>query len=995
MLLNAIGAEGFRLSTADPVLSSPTTETYTAFKQAATRLFGVKGSEIRALKDLLSRRQQSTETVSSFMAELRALAKKTSLATFVNGEQNAENYILAAMLTLGTKSTAIQKRLLREETIALTEFVNIASSSEAADSDQQRLLSGGQIRAVDQRGRTLQGESRRGVTKSNEKRNKSNSRNRPPVTVCMRCGRNGRHDDPSTCPALHRQCTKCGKTGHFNRICQSHGPSAKHAVATVRFAVPLTTTAAHGHSSSQHLQAPAKVLAQANINHIASLSEESKWNFLLNFTLPSGENVSVPSKLDTGADVTIVTSATYDQHLSTIPLNPPPATLTNFDSTPIEGVRGAFTAYVNHGKQTAKLTVYVVPNHMATTAGTDAIEKLQLVLDGTTRSARSITTSPHHQHLENFRSLTSTELGTYPAFEHNIMLRAAAHPVSQKVRAIPFAKRDIVKAEINRMIEQGIWEPCSRSDWAHGLVPVFKPDGGVRITTDLTPLNRHVVPARHLPPNIREVHALLAGSKIFSRLDLAKAYYHIQLSEASRPLTATITPWGLYQYQRLPMGLKDSSAVFQRCVEKALADIPGCVIYIDDILIHAPSQQQHDDVLQLVLNRLQQYDFRLNTTKCEFNCQRISFLGNIISHDCIQADPKRLQGICDMPNPSNVSQLQSFLGAVNHYRTFLRGAAAIASPLQRLLRKGVPWTWGPQQQEAMDILRQRLGQLPTLHTFDPRRPTIVTTDASSSGLGATLSQLEKNQEVPIAYASHALTQAERNYATNEREALAVLWALEHWESYLLGYEFLLRSDHKPLAALLQHSSQRKREKFIRWADRLSRFNYTFQHISGATNVVADCLSRLPAASSATNDSGIDSVPVCISRVTEGICMLDVLQSIASDIAYKQLIQAVLRNEWKADSLRAFRQVRDQLDTREERGLSYVVKNDRIVVPSGLRRRILSLAHRGHPGIVRMKQKLRSSYWWPAMDKEAESPSRVKACTPSLSTRLKRSTRPLA
>ena len=319
-------------------------------------------------------------------------------------------------------------------------------------------------------------------------------------------------------------------------------------------------------------------------------------------------------------------------------------------------------------------------------------------------------------------------------------------------------------------------------------------------------------------------------------LDLTKTYFHILLAETSRPLTATITPWGLYQYCRL-MGLTDSAAVFQRCVDRALAGIPGCIVYVDDVLIFSDSQAGHDATLRTVLQRLQQHYFRLNTSKCNLNAQHVTFLGNIISHGLVQMDPARLQGVRNMPNPTCAKQFQSFLGAVNYYE-FLHKSADLIAPLQRLLRAKTPWVWGAEQQTAMDKIRDRLCQLPALHNFDPQRPTVVTTDASSDGLGATLSQLLDGKEVPIAYASHTLTSTERNYASNEREVLAVLWALEHWEHFLLGLHFQLRSDHRPLASLIQHTNARKREKF----------NFTFSYIPVSSNNAADCLSRLPTTS---------------------------------------------------------------------------------------------------------------------------------------------------
>ena len=407
-------------------------------------------------------------------------------------------------------------------------------------------------------------------------------------------------------------------------------------------------------------------------------------------------------------------------------------------------------------------------------------------------------------------------------------------------------------------------------------------------------------------------------------------------------------------------------------MEQALSGIVCCVTYIDDILVFGESREEHDSTLSDVLARLHHHNFHLNLSKCEFNCQCISFLGNMFSYGCMQVDPQRLQGVCDMPNLTNTKQLQSFLGAVNYYTEFLKDAASLTSPLQCLLCQGTPWIWGEQQQQAMNTIHQRLGDLPTLFTFLPNCQTIVTTDASGNGLGATLSQVQNGHEVPITYASHTLKPAECNYAMNECEALAIVWALKHWESYLLGIKFLLRCDHKPLGSLLQHTNQRKRAKFIRWSDRLSRFQYTFQYISGSDNNIADCLSRLPSASPAIADSGINAHSVQICRVTEGISMIDILQAIRTDPIYAKLLHAIHTNEWKNTVLHDFYNARAALDTKSERGQLYAVMNDRIVVPTTLRYRILQLAHRGHPGIVRMKQKLRSSYWWPAMDAAAEN-----------------------
>ena len=191
--------------------------------------------------------------------------------------------------------------------------------------------------------------------------------------------------------------------------------------------------------------------------------------------LPSGQVVDIPTTLDIGADTSLVSIATYTSLLSSFPLfTPPRSRLTNFDGTPIEGIYGAFRAPVRHGSRTAHLTVYVVPNHMPCTTGSDAIQLLHLVLEDSTQSVRTVSASTPPTCLNDYPELLSSTLGTYPNFSHTITLRENAQPSAQRVRMLPIAQRETVKTEINRMVQQGIWEPCDRSDWAHGLVPVWK-----------------------------------------------------------------------------------------------------------------------------------------------------------------------------------------------------------------------------------------------------------------------------------------------------------------------------------------------------------------------------------------------------------------------------------------------------------------------------------------------------------------------------------------
>ncbi len=208
-----------------------------------------------------------------------------------------------------------------------------------------------------------------------------------------------------------------------------------------------------------------------------------------------------------------------------------------------------------------------------------------------------------HTHLIVYKlpSLTSTKLGCFPEFKHMIMLTDDAKPTTHKMRPVPLARQDKVEKEIQDYVAQGIWEPIDKSLWQHQLVTVPKPDGSPCITTDLSPLNQFVVPDRYPLPHIKDLFLELCGARVFSKLDLCKGYFHVKLDERCRDYTMTLTHQGLFHYKRLPMGLTDSGAIFQRLVAQTLAGLKGAVTYIDDILVYGVIQEEHDGNLEAVM----------------------------------------------------------------------------------------------------------------------------------------------------------------------------------------------------------------------------------------------------------------------------------------------------------------------------------------------------------------------------------------------------------
>ena len=309
---------------------------------------------------------------------------------------------------------------------------------------------------------------------------------------------------------------------------------------------------------------------------------------------------------------------------------------------------------------------------------------------------------------------------------------------------------------------------------------------------------------------------------------------------------------------------------------------------------------------------------------------------------------------------------------LTYYQDFLPNLASHTEPLRCLLRKNVQFRWKKEQEDTFKRLKDMAGSNLSIHIFHPQLTTIVTVDASNVGLGAVLSQVKDGSEVPICFSSLTLTPTQRNYATNEKEALACLWACEKWEKFLLGRHFYLRTDHKPLTFLLsKHWQGRQSAKFGRWIARLDPFDFTLQYRAGEENEVADFLSRHPLqASNETIDEDDDSF--VIRRIAnDGFSVDSISESTTQDRILSKVVKYV-QTHWpkkpKDRDLVPFYNVRHCL-TFEDGCLFR--ENERVIVPGNLQKRLLQMSHVGHPGIVRMKRKLRETYWWPKMNDDIE------------------------
>ncbi|KAK3523122.1 hypothetical protein QTP86_017285 [Hemibagrus guttatus] len=401
---------------------------------------------------------------------------------------------------------------------------------------------------------------------------------------------------------------------------------------------------------------------------------------------------------------------------------------------------------------------------------------------------------------------------------------------------------------IKEALAQGYIRP-STSPAASSFFFVAKKDGGLRPCIDYRALNQITVKFRYPLPLVPAALEHLRGATIFTKLDFRSAYNLIRIREGDEWKTAFITPTGHYEYLVMPYGLANAPSVFQDFIHEVLREfLHRCVlVYIDDILIYSRSLAEHRQHVAEVLGRLREFQLFLKAEKCSFHQPSVQFLGYNISCSGIQMDEGKIAAVRDWPAPATVKELQRFLGFTNFYRRFISNYSSIADPLTNLLcNKPKFLLWSPAAEGAFNTLKRAFTTAPLLIHPDPDKPFVVEVDASTTGVGAVLSQQQGNPSRlhPCAFFSYKLNPAERNYDIGNRELLAIKLALEEWRHWLEGarHPFLVLTDHKNLEYL--RAAKRLNPRQARWALFFTRFGFSISYRPGSKNTKADALSRM-------------------------------------------------------------------------------------------------------------------------------------------------------
>ena len=442
---------------------------------------------------------------------------------------------------------------------------------------------------------------------------------------------------------------------------------------------------------------------------------------------------------------------------------------------------------------------------------------------------------------EEFSDIFSNVPGHCTILEHDITLTTTDR-VQAKVYPVPVHLQPYFRQEVDTLFQQGIIQRSS-SPHCSPVVMVRKADNSYRMAIDYRQLNSITVFHAEPTCSITEDLHKFSGSKYFSELDLCKAYYQVPLTNRAKPLTAFPTHLGLMEFCRMPFGLSTACATYIRLMRILLAGLPNVSFYFDNIFVYSKDWTTHLEALRGVLQRMREHHLTIKPSKCCFGVPFIRYLGFIVDGTNLQPQHDKTEAITTLLPPTSKKLLKAFLGLVSFYLMFIPQAADYTGPLSDLLKKTVPepLVWSEDLLMRFKHLKDTLVSPPVLRLPNPDLTFVLRTDASSRGIGAVLLQYYGECPHPVAYASRKLLDRETRYSTIERECLAVVFAINRFDFYLRGKEFILEVDHKPLLYLSTFKG--KNDRLLRWALSLQAYKFRVVHIAGKDNLGADLLSR--------------------------------------------------------------------------------------------------------------------------------------------------------
>jgi hypothetical protein len=927
-----------------------------------------------------NRNQRMGERASDFAIELQAMAENCKFGEFLDTA-------LRDRFVAGLRNSGIKAKILNDSRDQKFDaIVTMAVSSEMVEENVRIMAPQSEIHAV--RGRQngrLEGRLGTRDRSSSQHRsdNRHQSRQRRPFTD-------------------NRRCYICRRIGHLANSCTTRS-SDKYRTEKSDSEMRRNKFRKHKNSVNS-CETDVKIgdlrlsESDSSVNGISSVDLNTHKVFpIFDRKLAKTKTMvvriadkNIEMECDTGSCVSLCSWQVYSEHFSHLKLERIDIPLTVITGEQIK-VKGQIKVRVKYSNIRTDLFLVVVDSGKIFTPllGRDWLDVL-CPKWRTFFEVNSVFNDGKDDILKDIKAkyaiLFDDDLKT-PIKGHKVDIQLVddAQPIFFKAYTLPFNLRERVSSEIDRLCDENILKPVQISDWASPIVVVTKDGKDIRMCVDFSVTLNKMIKTGHYPlPVIDEVLASLVGSEHFCVLDMKGAYTQLEVKQSCQPLLTINTIKGLFSYTRLPFGIKPAAGIFQSVMDNILNGLSNVFCYIDDILIGDQTIEGLQNKLILVLDRLLRFNVKVNWKKCKFFVDKVIYLGHEISKDGIAPSKRKIEAITSAPQPKTVVQLQSFIGLVNYYSKFIPHLNQKLRVFYDLIKKDADWQWSSECTEAFEYCKKAIVSGRILEHYDPKKKIVIVCDASDDGLSGILCHIVDGSEKPVFFVSRTLSKAEKNYPILHREALAIVFSLERFYKYIFGHEFVVYTDHKPLLGILKPKKGEPpvvANRLQRYIIRCSIFEFALEYRKGKDNGNADCLSRLPVENIKRSIDDIEEEKLFEVKMLSPESKMDLNLKIISEETMKdgflKKLYSFILNGWKVEQLpieyKAYF-LKNKLLTIE---FGCIIYNSRVVIPSRLQGKILSLLHINHSGIVRMKQLARSYVFWQNIDRDIEN--YVKSC----------------